>query len=267
MERFSSILITGASSGVGAALAKEYAARGISLFLLGRDNSRLQDVADACRAKGAQVECYIVDVRDAEGMRLILRTCDEKRYLDLVIANAGISAGLGDETESESQVREVFSVNVDGVLNTVLPVLQWMKDRGKGSVAIMSSVASVRGLPSCPAYSASKMAVRGLGEGLRGAYKQYGITVSVICPGYITTPMTDTNSFPMPFIMSAEKAAKIIRKGIDRSRSRIAFPLALYLPLWLLSCLPVAWTDSFFAALPKKSPLPESKLHDATSNH
>lgn len=256
MQTFSSIVITGASSGIGAALAETYAREGVTLCLIGRSAERVTAVAQRCSSKGARVHTAICDVRDGDALRDILEEYDTHTPIDLLIANAGISAGLGQETESEAQVREVFSVNVDGVLNTLLPVLPWMQKRGRGHVALMASLAGIRGLPGCPAYSASKMAVRGLGEGLRGAYKRYGITVSVICPGYIHTPMTQTNQFPMPFIMSAEKAAHKIQRGIALSRARIAFPLALYLPLWLLSCLPPALTDWFFAALPSKASLP-----------
>lgn len=256
MQRFSSIVITGASSGIGAGLAVAYASAGTTLCLVGRNESRLAEVAARCAARGAGVITCVCDVRDREKLAGLLATFDATHPIELLIANAGISAGLGEETESEAQVREVFATNLDGVLNSVLPVLPWMQRRGRGHIALMSSLAGIRGLPSCPAYSASKMAVRGFGEGLRGAYRQYGITVSVICPGYIRTPMTEVNTFPMPLIMTVEKAVRKIQFGIAFSRSRIAFPLALYLPLWLLTCLPVALTDRFFAALPKKSSLP-----------
>lgn len=257
---FSSIAITGASSGIGAALAEAYAAPSINLCLMGRNEKRLAAIAAKCSARGAQVTSIVCDVRDSEAMRAGLAAYDAAHPIDLLIANAGVSAGLGEESESEAQVREVFSINVDGVLNTVLPVLPWMQKRGGGSVALISSLAGMRGLPSCPAYSASKNAVRAFGEGLRGAYKKSGIRVSVVCPGYIRTPMTEVNSFPMPFIMDAPKAARKIQRGLAVSRSRIAFPLALYLPLWLLTCLPVALTDPLFGALPKKSALPTNEI-------
>lgn len=258
MQNPSSIVITGASSGIGAALAEIYAAPGITLALTGRSKARLSEVAKRCEAKGATVKTFLCDVRERDALRDHLLAFDAAHPIDLVIANAGISAGLGKETESEEQVREVFAVNVDGVMNTVLPVLPLMVARKRGQVALMSSLAGLRGIPSCPAYSATKNAVRAFGEGLRGAYGKYGVTVSVICPGYIRTPMTEVNTFPMPFIMDVQKAAYKIHKGLARSQSRIAFPLALYLPLWLLTCLPVWLTDPFFAALPSKSSLPNN---------
>lgn len=247
------IVITGASSGIGAALAKAYAKSGITLGLLGRNGARLDAIAQECIAKGAQVETGIIDICDKGKMRDWLTAFDAKTAVDLLIANAGISAGAGGEIETEQQVRDIFAVNVDGVLNSVLPLISPMQSRKRGQIAIMSSLASVRGLPSCPAYSASKMAVRGLGEGWRGTLNDFGISVNVICPGYIRTPMTAVNSFPMPFIMSAEKAASIMIRGLSNNRPRIAFPLCLFLPLWLIACLPPRVTDPFFAALPRKS--------------
>lgn len=260
MKHFSSILITGASSGVGAALAEAYAAPGIKLCLTGRNTQRLQEVARKCTARGALVETHECDVREREKLAALMLAFDDAHKLDLVIANAGISAGTGDSQETEQQVRDIFAINVDGVLNTVMPILPRMVQRKNGGIALMASIAGLRGIPSCPAYSASKNAVRAFGEGLRGAYKSSGVNVSVICPGYIKTPMTQVNDFPMPFIMTAEKAARIIQRGVSLSRSRIAFPLALYLPLWLLTCLSVRITDPLFAALPKKSCLPEDKV-------
>ena len=246
------IIITGASSGIGAALAKQYAASGVRLGLIGRNEARLQEIAKNATAQGAIVETAIIDVCDKEKMSEWLTKFDSANPIDILIANAGISAGAGGLQETHEKMREIFAINLDGVLNTILPVIPLMQARKSGQIALMSSLAGIRGMPSCPAYSASKGAVRFLGEGLRGELKDYNIKLSVICPGYIKTPMTDVNKFPMPFIMSAEKSAKIIIAGLEKNKSRIAFPLALYLPLWLMSCLPMAITDWFFAALPRK---------------
>jgi short-subunit dehydrogenase len=247
------IVITGASSGLGAALAKAYAAPDVTLGLMGRDRDRLARTVAACLEKGAKTESGTVDVRDDEIMQEWLEAFDTAHPVDLLIANAGISAGAGGQAESRKTVKDIFATNVNGVVNSVLPVVPRMRARGSGQIAIISSLAGIRGLPGCPAYSASKAAARCFGEGLRGELKKDGIGVSVICPGYIRTPMTDDNDFPMPFIMEADKAAEIIMDGIQKNKSRVAFPLTLYVPLLLLSCLPAAVTDPFFAALPKKN--------------
>jgi len=180
---------------------------------------------------------------------------EEKYALDLVIANAGISAGTAGGPESFSQVKKIFSTNVDGVLNLVHPVIDKMKVRKKGQIALVSSLAGFRGLPSSPAYSASKSAVRVYGEALRGNLGKLGIEVNLICPGYVKTPMTDVNEFPMPFLMDASKSAEIIKRGLAKNKSRIAFPFPLYFVVWLSTLLSPRITDPIFAKLPGKKAL------------
>jgi short-subunit dehydrogenase len=247
-----SILITGASSGIGAALARHYAAEGVGLTLGGRHAGRLSAVAAACRAAGADVNEAIVDVTDRAAMERWIAEADSRRAVDLVIANAGISAGTADGLEKPEQVRAIFAVNVDGAFNTVLPLLRAMRQRRRGQIALMSSLASFRGFPGAPAYCASKAALRVWGEGLRGDLIKSGIVVSVICPGFIVSPMTAGNPFPMPMLMGADQAAGIIRRGLARGSARIAFPLPVYAGAWLLGTLPPALTDSWLRRLPKK---------------
>ncbi|MEC8117810.1 MAG: SDR family NAD(P)-dependent oxidoreductase, partial [Pseudomonadota bacterium] len=218
------ILITGASSGLGAALARHYAAAGVRLFLHGRDDARLAAVAAACTKAGAAVEVHVGDVSDAAAMAAWIAACDHAQPLDLVIANAGISGGTAGGPEGADQVRRIFAVNVDGVLNTVLPAVAAMTARGQGQIAVMSSIAGFLGLPNAPAYCASKTAVKTLGEGMRGPIAAAGVAVTVICPGYVKTPMTDANDFTMPFLMSVERAAGLIAAGLAANKARIAFP-------------------------------------------
>jgi short-subunit dehydrogenase len=249
-----SILITGASSGIGAALAEAYAASDVTLFLGGRDEARLFEVGAICRARGATVREKSVDVTDAASMAAWIADCDAEVPLDLVIANAGISMGTGPVQSSEfgARTRTLFAVNVDGTLNTILPVLPLMRSRGRGQIALMSSMAGFRGLAGASAYCATKAATRVLGEGLRSTLAGSGVDISVICPGYVRTPMTDVNTFPMPFLMSVEKAARIIQKGLAKNCSRIAFPWRMYAVLWTFQLLPVRLTDAIVARLPRK---------------
>jgi len=248
-----SLLITGASSGIGEALARAFAGPGIRLSLSGRDQARLATVAESCKASGAEVATAIVDVSDRGAMADWIAEVESARALDLVIANAGISAGTGDGEESEDQTRRIFAVNLDGVVNTVIPAVGFMRRRRRGQIAIMSSLAGFRGFPGAPAYCASKAAARVWGESLRGHLAASGIAVSVVCPGFVKSRMTAVNPFPMPFLIETEDAARIIRRGLARGRARIAFPWPLAAAIWLLSALPPGLTDGAMRRLPEKS--------------
>ncbi len=234
------ILITGASSGIGKALALNYAAAGRRLFLQGRNGERLKAVAEACIEAGAEVHTEVLDVTDRAAMASWIEAADRAAPLDLVIANAGIS---GKSSNDPDPVRTMLRVNVEGMLNTVEPVLPAWQERRRGHIALVSSLAGFRGMPTAPGYTASKAAVRAYGEGLRGKLMGHGIAVSVICPGFVKTPMTDANPFPMPLMMQPDEAARIIRRGLDRRAARIAFPLRLYLAMRLIAALPPAWVD------------------------
>jgi short-subunit dehydrogenase len=253
MKNPTHIFITGASSGIGAALAEAYAAPGIRLSLSARRMEKLNSVAANCRAKGAETDVYALDVEDRAATRQIVETAHQEQPLDLVIANAGISGGTGGGGESETQVREIFDINVTGVLNTALPAAELMTARGKGQIALMSSQAGFRGLATAPAYCGSKAAVRVYGEGLRGQLEPKGVEVSVICPGYVISPMTDANDFPMPWLMPTPKAAGIIINGLARNKGMIAFPRRMNAVIWILKNLPQSAIDMLGRRLPKKS--------------
>jgi short-subunit dehydrogenase len=216
-----SILITGASSGIGAALARRYARPGIHLALGGRDPSRLAITAAACRQAGADVTARTVDVTDRPAMTDWISGVDQDAPLDLVIANAG-TAGR-DLPDGPERTRAIFTVNLDGVLNTIEPAEAAMVRRGSGHLALMSSLASFHGSPNLAAYCGSKAAVRLLGEGLRQPLARKGIVVSVICPGFVRTPMNAGVHPRLPLTMSAERAAAIIARGLARGSARIAF--------------------------------------------
>ncbi|MGE0746151.1 MAG: SDR family NAD(P)-dependent oxidoreductase [Rhodospirillales bacterium] len=247
-----SILITGASSGIGEALALAYAAPGVTLALCGRDPARTEAVAAACRARGAAATAAVLDVADRAAMRDWVEACDARAPLDLVIANAGISAGMGGAGEDEAQTRRLFATNVEGVLNTVWPAIPRMRARRSGHIALMSSLAGYRGYPGAPAYCATKAAVKSWGEALRGALARDGVTVSVICPGWVKSRMTAGNRFRMPFLVETDRAAAIIRRGLDRGRARIAFPFPVAFAAWLFMALPAGVGDALARRLPDK---------------
>jgi short-subunit dehydrogenase len=251
------ILITGASSGIGESLALRYAGKGVALALTGRDRTRLDRVAEACRGKGSTVLAEAIDTTDAAAMERFVAAAEKFAPLELVIANAGISGGTGFAGEGPEQARRIFAVNLDGVLNTVLPALPYLRKRRRGQVALMSSLASFRGFPGAPAYCASKAAVRVWGEGLRPLLAAEGIGVSVICPGFVTSRMTEGNAFPMPFLMDSARAARIIADGLAANRARIAFPLPMRLSAWMLAALPPGLTDPAMRRLPNKRAMGE----------
>lgn len=249
-----SVLITGASSGIGRALAMHYAKDGVFIAISGRNEQRLAETAQACRAKGAVVETALVCVTDQTGMKEWIERTDRAHAIDLVIANAGISGGTGGVMEGEpiDQARHIFDVNLMGVINTIAPALPRFTARGKGQIAIISSLAGYRGFPGAPAYSASKGAVRFYGEALRGAVRKTGVRINVIMPGFVESRITAANDFAMPFFMGADKAAKIIAKGLAANKGRIAFPLPTQFSAWFLSVLPDCIAQKILGELPAK---------------
>lgn len=240
------ILITGASSGIGKALTLHYASPATSFALFGRDEERLAAVAETARRKGALVETYVADVRDRHGMREKIEEADGRAPLDLVVANAGVATGLspGQFFEQPDAVRATFSINVLGVFNTVEPVIPAMCARRSGQIAMVGSMAGVRGLPYSPTYCATKAAVHLYGDSLRGALAPYGVGVSVIVPGFVETPMSARTKSWQPGAISDEAAAKIIERGLQRGQAVIAFPLFVYYAMRLFTMLPPKVVDA-----------------------
>ncbi len=231
------VLITGASSGIGAALARAYAAPGVRLALFGRDEARTRAVAGDCRAKGALVAVVLADVTDAEAMAEALILVDDAHPLDLVVANAGVSgAVLG----GENGIARLFAINVMGVVHTVEPLIPRFVSRGHGQFALMSSLSSFVARPGTEAYCASKAAVRIWGEGLRERLRGTGVAVSVVCPGFVDTPLTRLNCFPMPMLMPVDRAAAVIKGRLARGSARIAFPWPVYLGARVAGLLPAS---------------------------
>ena len=246
-----SIFITGASSGIGRALALEYARKGITLHLCGRNAERLKNAAQACRQKGAKVFTYLFDTTDEKAAQKAIQKAEQASPMDLVIANAGVSGGVLGTEESHISTRQIMQTNVFGTLNTVLPAIDVMKKRG-GQIALVASLAGYRGMGSCPAYSASKACVKAFGEALRGQNKYKNLHFTTICPGFIETPLTDKNKFYMPFLMKADKAARLIRKRLSKAPALIAFPWIMAFGAWFGGALPTWLALPLFALFPKK---------------
>ncbi|WP_116090587.1 SDR family NAD(P)-dependent oxidoreductase [Sphingomonas crusticola] len=245
MKRISAILITGASSGLGAGLAKNYAAPGVYLVLTARDAVRLEATAMACRALGATVVTGLFDVREAEPFGTWLIERDLERPLDLVIAAAGVSAGTGEGDRPEGIELAAMQVqaNLLGTIHTVEPLLPRMIARKAGHVAVIASTAALRGLPYSPAYSASKAGIRAYGEGLRALLGPQGVMVTVVVPGFFDTPMTDRWKGPTPFMLSLDKMVAAVRKGLDARRARIIVPRLLALGSQAADLMPAAIGD------------------------
>lgn len=259
MTVFENVLITGASSGIGRALAEACAGPGVVLHLSGRDAARLEEVAGVCRAKGAVVFPAVLDVRDAHLMEPWIANAGP---LDLVIANAGISGGTGRAgQESPEQTRAIFATNVDGVFNTVFPALAAMElqDQGadgwRGRIAVVASIAGFVAAPQAPAYCAAKAAVDRWTVASNANLRAKGILLTSICPGYVRSNMTARNAFAMPGLMDADRAAEIILAGLRQDKTRITFPWWMGLAARLGGMLPprlVAW---LLAGQPAKAEL------------
>ncbi len=244
-------LITGASSGIGEALALACAQRGDTLFLCGRDHVRLEDVARRCRALGAATYATVVDVTDREAVAAWIQASEAIAPLERVFSNAGV--GTGQETAEN--VRRTFDINVGGNLNIVLAALDIFRARrlaGMRQILMTASIAGYGPLKSCPAYSATKSCIKTWGLALRGLLAPEGIQVGVICPGFVRSRITDQNTCPMPFFMEADKAAKIILKRADANIGLIAFPWQMRFATWLLSILPFRLNEGLNRLLPAK---------------
>lgn len=245
------VIISGASSGIGLALARHYGTRGAILGLIARRKDKLQRLAQtfACPC-----EIYGADVRDTPAMQEAAAHFMARHGApDIIIANAGISRGnLTDQPEDLQVFQTILDTNVMGMAKTFHPYLAAMRQARRGTLAGIASVAGYRGLPGASAYSASKAAAISYLESLRVELRGSGINVVTICPGYIDTPMTEQNPYPMPFIMSAETAARKIARIIERNRMFTVIPWQMAVVARILKILPNIVYDRLLAKAPRK---------------
>jgi short-subunit dehydrogenase len=245
------IAITGASAGLGRALALVYARPGFVLGLSGRDTARLEASAADCRARGATVVIATADVRDATALENWLTNFDAAHPIDLLIANAGVASTLAHANDWEGRERtaNIVDTNFTGALNAALPVIERMRSRGHGHIALISSIAALRGMAISPAYCASKAALKAWGDSVRPVLARDNIRVSIVLPGFVKTAMSDVFPGDKPFMWSAEKAAHHIQSKLQKGSAEIAFPGMLAFGMRLLTLLPAALADAILGRL------------------
>jgi short-subunit dehydrogenase len=233
------ILLTGASSGIGLELARLLAREKTKLALLARRESILKKLAAELKRSGSAILPLKCDVARTNEVRKACRRI-EARFgpVDIAILNSGFGHRAGLDDYDVEAAKKVFAVNVFGLLDFIGELLPGFRRRRRGVIVGVSSLADCRGFPQSGFYGASKTAVSALLESLRVDAKAYNIKVITVKPGFVRTPMTETNRYPMPFLMSAEKAARIIVKGIKKGKKTIEFPLPTVLGAKLLRAMP-----------------------------
>lgn len=245
------VFITGASSGLGLALARRYAEQGATLGLVARRQAELAGIAAELPSAST---IYPLDVRDAAALQAAANDFIQRFGApDIVIASAGVSCGTLTEFAEDLPVfQAVMDINVIGMVNTFQPFIAAMRTRGTGTLAGIASVAGARGLPGGGAYSASKAAAIAYLESLRVELQNAGIRVATVCPGYIETPLTVVNPYSMPFLLSADRAAAIIEKALRKKRRLVVLPWQMAVVFRILKILPVWAYDKIFANAPRK---------------
>jgi short-subunit dehydrogenase len=250
--RWRTAWITGASTGIGRALAVELAKRGVKVAASARSSEKLAELARA----HSGIAPLPLDVADAaamaEAVRIISRTVGP---IDLAVLNAGIWEAMSARNFSAAKAARSMAVNYQGIVNGIEALLPGMLERGQGHIAMVASVAGYRGFGPTAAYGPTKAAVINLAETLRNDLAFRGVAVSVINPGYVDTPMTSGNKFPMPYMISAEDAARRIIRGLEKGKFEIAFPWQLVAMMKLGRLMPnrmYFWYARTFLAPPRR---------------
>lgn len=231
------IFITGGTTGIGLELAKLYLEEGHRVGICARNLSKFpQEI----RNKYKLLKCYTVDVVNRDELRAAVLDFAGGE-LDILIANAGRSVGSKSQTPVFSVASTIIDTNVKGVLNSFEIALELMLPKRRGQIVATASVAGFMGLPGAGAYSASKAAVLKLCESYSIDLKRRGISVTAIAPGFIDTPLTQQNNHKMPFMMSAEKAARLIKRAIEKRKALYVFPFRMKVVITILDKMPRSW--------------------------
>jgi short-subunit dehydrogenase len=227
-----SIVITGASNGIGAALAKQLAQPTRRLALIARDHDRLEGVAAECQSRGADCTTAALDLRKADRLSAFIEEVERHRPIDLLICNAGVLDGrrADQAVENGTIARHVLEVNLMSAIDLLHQVLPGMRHRGRGDIVLVASLASFVPLTDAPAYSASKAGLMSYGLALRDAVAPEGVQVTVACPGYVSTGMAKMHKGARPNEISADRAALHILRGLHRNAGLVGFP---FVPFWL----------------------------------
>lgn len=223
--------ITGASTGIGRELAIRLAAEGAIVAASARSAGKLADLT----ALSPNIRAYPLDVTDGAAVAGTVQKIEsELGPIDLAVLNAGVWHPMTAKTYDLAKATESMQVNYVGVINCLDPVMRRMSDRGAGQIAIVASVAGYRGLPKATAYGPSKAALINLAETLYPEMRAKGVKITIINPGFVDTPMTEVNDFPMPYLVSAEDAAKRMHEGMKRDKFEIVFPKRMAIMMKLL---------------------------------
>jgi len=234
------VLLTGASSGIGAALAARLAGPGATLGLIARRRDKLEAVARRAERAGARAIVYAADVRDGAAMRDAVNAfAAVSGGLTMAIANAGVSRSDNLSAGDAAPLSDLIAINVQGALNTLVPAVPHLIAAGGGHLVAVGSVAGFRGLPGKGAYCASKAALKTMMDAFRPDLRRYGIRVTTICPGWVESELTERNPYPMPFLMEAERAARLIARALRRERATYVFPWQMrWLAVPLMTLVP-----------------------------
>lgn len=262
MTAFRRLALTGASGGIGRALAERLAAPGVEMLLTGRDPRRLRAAAEAAEARGAQVVEAALDVADRAALQAALAGFQRGEALDLLLCNAGVTIGLrpGRAPEDPEEARRLWAVNYQSAVDAAEVAIPPMRAAGRGTIGFVSSLAALRPQADLPSYSASKAALAAYGEALRGWLREDGVRVCVIRPGFVTSPMSARHRGFKPLEIPAERAAEKIVRGLERGRAYVSFPWPLVALGWIDARLTPAWASDLLNRPFRAEVAPDERL-------